>query len=193
MDTFKLLFIVLSSLVAGILFDRAYLGRSRKSSRKPTNPVPDSLPKLTEQSERILKLYLQEWQVIIESQMHFNELILKFRSITLTALGTLVGATIAIKKLTGIQPDDYHFLLLVIGSLWAAAFLIDVFYYNRLLIGAVNQAAKFDDSPLAQSVGLFGLTSCISNHVRPPTSQLLVFLYYCLPVFVTTVLIFYFN
>jgi hypothetical protein len=171
----------LGLFIVGVIADRVWISRSEKKPNKPFNPLPQQLPKLSESHERIIRIYLQEWQVIIETQMHFNELIIKFRSITLTTFGTLIGAAIAVTKLTVLKADDLYLILFIIATLWLTAFILDFFYYHRLLLGAVQQALKFDNAEKLKFFGLFGLTSSISDYVHPPSSKLLILLYYFVP------------
>ena len=53
--------------------------------------------------DKIIGHLLKEWEVIINTQMHFNDLILRFRSTILTVIATLTGAIFAIYKTTDIE------------------------------------------------------------------------------------------
>lgn len=124
--------------------------------------------------------------------MHFNDLILRFRAITLTAFVTLIGAAVAIGKYFSLSESSLGWLILTLPvTLWSTAFIIDFFYYHRLLLGSVTEALKFDGSHKLKSYGLFGMTTCISEHVHPPASKALVALYYAIPVMVLILLSFF--
>ena len=56
-----------------------------------------------EPSKELLEIYQKEWEINIQTQMHFNELIIKFRSVMLTAFITLFGAAIAVFKKKGVK------------------------------------------------------------------------------------------
>ena len=179
---------IMGIFVAGVVVDRLWIHFSRGPLKRPANPIPLDIPIINEGEQRIVQLYLQEWQVIIETQMHFNDLILRFRSIVLTAFVTLIGAAIAIQKVIFFSKSDLLLVLALPGVLWVTAFVIDFGYYHRLLMGSVAQALKFDDAGKLKEYGLFGLTSCISEHVHPPTSKVLVFIYYFIPLISLAVL-----
>ena len=121
----------------------------------------------------------------IETQMHFNDLIIRFRSIVLTAIVTLSGASIAFVETANLKNSDALFRMLIAALLivWITAFILDLGYYHRLLIGSVNQALKFDNSDLGKKYGLFGLTTCIKNSVHPPASKKMIIIFYSIPAF----------
>ena len=115
--------------------------------------------------------------------MHFNDLILRFRSITLTTCLTLVGAAVAVLKIGVLERADFLTIVAIIGILWLTAFILDYGYYHRLLLGAVAQGLKFDENERMSRYGMFGMTTCLSEHVHPPTSRILVAIYYLVPLF----------
>lgn len=160
---------------------------NKGKNKTPFNPIPNQLPKIDIDEERIIKLYLQEWQTIIETQMHFNELIIRFRSITLAGIGTLLGAMLTVNKISSLDKDDLRIAGYTILGLWITAFMIDFFYYHRLLLGSVHQANKYDSNPMLKAYGMFGMTASISNSVHPPTSKILVSSFYLVP----TLILFY--
>jgi len=159
--------------------------------KNPQNPIPSSLPSLKGKDYKILNLYIKEWEVIINTQMHFNDLLLRFRSITLTAFVTLIGITIAIQEVISLTNQDIILILIIIATLWITAFILDFGYYNRLLLGSVAQALKFDKSETFKQYGLFGMTSCINEHIQPPTSRVLLIFYYLFPLVVVAILLFF--
>ncbi len=166
--------------VAVVLVDRWLLSKT-KPGDIPVNKPPESTPELTEDEKIALPIYQTEWKTVIETQMHFNDLIIRFRSIVLTALVTLVGASVALGKTSLIDNTQIVTLIAILLVLWGTAFVLDYFYYHRLLLGSVAQALKFDESKLGKKLGLFGLTTCISRVVQPPTSKIIVGLFYGIP------------
>lgn len=181
--------IVIGLIAFGIILDRLWIHFKRDELKCPINPIPTTMPTINEQEYKILQLYLQEWQVIISTQMHFNDLILRFRSITLTAFVTLVGATVAIEKFVQLSKSDIFLISSLPATLWLTAFIIDFGYYHRLLLGSVAEASKFDNSDNLKAYGLFGMSTCISEYVHPPTSKILVFFYYFVPFIVIAFLL----
>ena len=172
---------VLGLIVLGAAINQFLLSKPTEQSGAHVPVIPEHIPVLTEDERGMLELYLKEWQVIIETQMHFNDLILRFRAITLTTFVTLIGAVVAISKLGVISTHSLQLLFLLMFVLWLTSFIIDYRYYHRLLLGSVKQAMKYDNSEYFKLYGLFGMTSCISDQVRPLTSKWLIMLYYSVP------------
>jgi len=181
MNILVLILSIIGLLVLGAAINNYIFLRSQVKPKYHPSAIPEKSPKLSGHDKLLLEFYLKEWQVIIETQMHFNDLILRFRSITLTAFVTLIGAIVAIGKLGIIQPNSIQLLFLLVFILWATSFIIDYLYYHRLLLGSVKEASKYDDSKYSTSLGLFGITKSISHQVRPLTSKWLIIIYYALP------------
>jgi len=163
-----------------VLMDRRWLG-TNKNKDTSVNKPPVPILQLTDEEKAILPFYQAEWKAVIETQMHFNDLIIRFRSIILTAFITLIGASLALKNTEHIDKIQVLELLAMAGILWITACVMDYGYYHRLLLGSVRQALKFDNSELGKKYGLFGLTTCISDAVHPPTSKIMVGLFYAIP------------
>ena len=85
------------------------------------------------------------------------------------------------EKTEKIDKEQLHLFFSILIVLWGTAFVMDFFYYHRLLLGSVAQAMKFDKSELGKRLGLFGLTTCISRVVHPPASKIMVGLFYGIP------------
>jgi len=173
-----LLVIIYTAVI--ITIDRTAIAKA-KGRDIPVNKIPDSLPELSDSEKAVIQLYQTEWKTIIETQMHFNDLIIRFRSIVLTAFITLVGASVALQGTKKIDEKQFFMILAILFFLWITAFVVDFFYYHRLLLGSVAQAMKFDESELGTRLGLFGLTTCISKVVHPPASKIMVILFYGIP------------
>lgn len=170
-------------LTTGVLLDRLWIRFANRQNflGPPTNPIPDPLPTIIDSERMALDLLQKEWLAVIQAQMHFNDLVIRFRSMTLTAFGAFVGAAVAIGQIANLSGVDRSIVLSLPVAFWIAAGLLDLGYYHRLLIGAVTQAAKFDDNAYLRELGLFGLTANIRNTVRPFTAKVLVILYYLVP------------
>lgn len=100
------------------------------------------------------KIILEEWKTVINTQMHFNEMIIRARTMVVSVVMAVYGAAaLAVgrypEKFIKIISFEAHvsaviiifgiFLLLII-------FFIDYFYYYRLLLGAVNHGKKIDEA-----------------------------------------------
>lgn len=143
---------------------------------EPVNPIPNVIPSVDKDLGVMLPLLMQEWETVIKSQMHFNDLIIRYRTIILTGFATLLGAAETVIQRYSVTKNILWLLLILL----IAGFVLDFFYYHRLLLGAVAQSKKFDNSGVAKQFGLFGMTECIKNHVQPPTSKVLVVGFYVL-------------
>ncbi len=102
----------------------------------------------------------ERWKEVEGVAMHFNELILGFRTQALAAVSVAGGISTAV--LTKGEPDRLHFRLLgwVLGlllALWAAIFFLDSLYYQKLLRGAVDEAKRLE----AESAGALQMSTAI--------------------------------
>jgi hypothetical protein len=156
---------------------------SRGQSIQFPPPLPSG-PLIATETLKLVEFYQKEWQVVIDTQMHFNDLIIKFRTLTLTTFAALVGAALTVSKIATLTTVEMALLLAIPGVFWLTAALLDYFYYHRLLLGAVAQAAKFDSSRWLAELGMFGMTKSIQTHISPRASHSLLISYYALPLFV---------
>jgi hypothetical protein len=148
---------------------------------------PTPIPGIGEDKARMLQIIQNEWRTIIETQMHFNDLIIRLRSIAITALTTLIGASLAIIKIGNLQGTSAVIVFLTPWLLWLVVFVLDFFYYHRLLMGSVHAAYKFDENQDLKSLGLFGLTTSITRSVTPPSSRWMIVIYYLVPTIIAIV------
>lgn len=179
----KIVIIIISTVILTIFIDRVIIPKIKIKGKRiePINQIPTELPKISGDDDLILKYYIEEWKTVIQTQMHFNDLIIRFRSITLTAFASFIAGIFVIQKTTNISLKDLLAVILIVLIFWVTVGILDFFYYFRLLLGAVSQGLKFDQSEYFKKMGLFGLTTNISNHIHPPASRLLIFFYYALP------------
>lgn len=181
----EIFYIIVYTIIVGLIV----LKVSKRSIVKKSEPVdrivnklPKELPSLTDSEREMISIYQAEWKTIIETQTHFNDLIIRFRSIVLTVFVTMVGASVALNAEGKINEELFYAILFIILVFWFTSFVLDHYYYHKLLLGSVAQAMKFDQSELGEKYGLFGLTTCISNVVKPPSSRAMIKIFYGLPV-----------
>jgi len=148
----------------------------------PFGSIPKEFPSIEPNELKLLDAYVNEWITIIKTQMHFNDLIIRFRSVSLTVLFALIGGLASISKIIPSVEFSWIFLVALPLGFWIASFVLDFFYYHRLLLGAVAEARKFDESSVHERFGLFGMTACIKNYVQPPTSKILIIIFYSSPI-----------
>jgi len=152
------------------------------------NAVPDSSYM---SQEKIMNLYMEEWREVIQTQMHFNDLILRFRSFILAAIGAIFGVLIAWNATKKDQTNTKWLWTLGITllAMWTSAFIMDYFYYFKMLLGSVEGAKKFDEIGREMTPHLFGLTATINEKVSVNTSKCAIILYYILPVIAVFVML----
>ena len=97
------------------LFNRA------SAIKTPAYQLPPEPGKVTEAQGRLLDLYLKEWQVVIQTQMHFNDLIVRFRSVALTSFVALTGAVITISHAQGMEGKPLTALRFMPLVFWTTA------------------------------------------------------------------------
>jgi hypothetical protein len=113
--------------------------------------IPSALPKLA--AAHRMNVYptpeeIQLWHHYEEIAMHFNSLLMQYRLQFLGGAGTL-GAIAS--YLIGGKIEDAaqrHWLRFLVSTglllLMVGAAVLDIFYYNRLLRGAVNELLRFE-------------------------------------------------
>jgi len=91
------------------------------------------------------------WTKTIDVQMHFNDIEMKIRSLALTLLSAFfvaVGYSIKENLYIVLFNSNIHLaklLLLFAIITWSLFYLIDRFWYHRLLIGSVRHAILIED------------------------------------------------
>ena len=151
-----------------------------------TNPIPDDL--IQPKDIQVLTLYQTEWKAVIDQQNHFNDLILKFRTSSLTTFSALLALVLGLKEFLSIERTIILAIGLIPLAFIIAAGFLDFFYYCHLLIGAVNQADKYDSNPKFVEYGLFGLTTNIIESVGSRAMRASIAVYYLALIMFTTVL-----
>ena len=120
-----------------------------------TIPEPIAAEIIVENKINVQKL----WSKYEDIAMHFNDLLMRLRTQALAgiaAISTLVGIFTKAGT-TEIQSDWLiaTFIFLALGALWIAIALLDILYYNRLLMGAVGALLELEeDSRLNRFSGI---------------------------------------
>lgn len=138
-----------------------------------------------------LKLLIEEWKTVIQTQMHFNDMLMKMRT---AAISVVVAVFAAAAAIIGQFPDSYieifgrqaHISILVIIfgiALWMGIFIMDYFYYYKMLLGAVKRGYEFDNAfsevRMYGDLGPFGLSSKIRDEIgKHGVSKWFVFSFY---------------
>jgi hypothetical protein len=143
-------------------------------------------------SNENLGILLKEWRTGLDTQMHFNELIIRNRTLVITIGTGFIGALADATKLA-LDETTVFFASLAVSIFFVITFLIDFFYYYQMLKGAVEFTAEIDayikahPPPGLKNVPLFGLTEKITKEVEGGAEALgcvsgfLIWVYYGLP------------
>ena len=142
---------------------------------------------------------LEVWKVALDTQMHFNDLIIKMRTAVISInLGVFGTAAICLRDST-LRVDflgSHHisFVVLMVGLFFLIGQgIIDYFYYFKLLLGSVKFTESIDNK--YKENDLFGLTNSISKEINPCWSKFILFVYYIIPIalFISALLIIHFK
>ena len=105
---------------------------------------------MTDFDENKFKLWIEYEKIA----MHFNGLIIQLRGRALAGIGIITTFTALFLDTEDNVETNWEFLIILSILLmlaWIAIFIIDYFYYNKLLSGAVKAIVKLEDSTKNQS------------------------------------------
>lgn len=141
----------------------------------------------------IIKIQQEEWKKVIDVQMHFNQLIIQFRTAILTIFITLlwwilwyIWIIYKDRNIVNINNVGFNikiiFLLpLIFLLIW---FVIDYFYYSKLLFWSIEAASKFDNDENFKKLGLYWLTREISKKTSWFTFSFVMIILYLFPMII---------
>jgi hypothetical protein len=135
------------------------------------------------------ELILKEWKIVIETQMHFNDMIMRMRttgvSIVLAVFGAAAYSLQYSKLYLSISGYSFHVAILIIAfglGMLLGVFGLDYFYYYRMLLGAVKRGYEIDQAykdRKVDGVKIFGMTTMIRDEIgKPGRSKHFVWLFY---------------
>jgi hypothetical protein len=177
---------VVLGLFVGALMQYLYTrNKKRISEREQRNGELDKL----ECPECDPEACMEEWKVTVNTQMHFNDLIIKFRSIVLSVFIAGIGLIFNAYKSREIVEGELIVMVAMALVFWLACFLLDYGYYHQLLIGAVRHAQKFDDNEHFRKAGHFGLTKRIALNVGVVQTKVVLWCFYMLPIVAVVALV----
>ena len=120
---------------------------------------------------------LREYELAVKTQMHFNEILMKFRSFGLAVVIAVYSYAITRKDLgvsLGSSLSPAQWIAIAGVALAFVLALFDVGYFYRLLIGAVARSTELEKEVP------YRLTSTISAHVSNKFSSVLIIVLYVL-------------
>lgn len=143
-----------------------------------------------------LKIIIEEWKTIIQTQMHFNEMIMRMRTTSISIFLAIFGAaaySMQYKIYLKFSNFEFHasVLIMVVGlAMLISVFFIDFFYYNKMLRGAVEKSYEIDDAfknTKIQGTTLFGMSTLIKDSIgKEGTSKKWIILFYLIPIIIGT-------
>ena len=140
-------------------------------------------------SSKETSLILEEWKTVIQTQMHFNDMIMKMRttgvSIVLAVFGAAAYSLQYDKLILTISNYSFHASVLVVAfglGMLVGVFGLDYFYYYKMLLGAVKRGYEIDEAYKDRPVDntkIFGMTTMIRDEIgKPGKSKLFIGLFY---------------
>lgn len=109
------------------------------------------------------------WSKYEDIAMHFNDLLLKLRTQALaavTALGTLIGLLAKPDAGSVTNWPMVAAAFAILCAFWVAIWVLDFFYYNRLLLGAAKSLLEIEEiSKTSESINEINLSTNIRKAV----------------------------
>jgi hypothetical protein len=89
------------------------------------------------------------WKEYENIAMHFNQLLIQFRLKALGGIGVII-ALLGVMTKSSTSSVETQWLILavsfaVLAFVWLAIYLLDFYYYNRLLLGAVTSTMELEN------------------------------------------------
>lgn len=129
---------------------------------------------------------VQVWKTSIEVQMHFNELIMRNRTIVTSFITTIFGAAAYALKDANISLDLMKYtlpvsaLIILFGVFFLIAYaVLDYCYYQHMLFGAVDYTEKMDQRYWND----LGLTTAITKQTSRTRAKWSLFIFYAILIF----------
>ncbi|WP_272572268.1 hypothetical protein [Providencia sp. PROV258] len=100
--------------------------------------------------KELIKIKVDVWKTVIETQEHFNDLEMKVRNFGILILSAFIGATgVTFNSDSVFYFFGYEILISAIFSfgaavIWWLFYFVDIYWYHPLLLGAVKQGLKIE-------------------------------------------------
>ena len=170
------------------------LDKNQKEIKETVAPIPHN-----EQLHHII----EEWKVVIQTQMHFNDLLMKIRTATMSVVLSIFGAAGYSMLMIDTSSSNFmgwafHPSALIISAgitLSVSMLIIDFKYYYKMLLGAVKRGYEFDNEfkALERTYGrkYFGMSTIIKNEIGiSGNSARFVLTFYSIPIIVGIIFLF---
>jgi hypothetical protein len=90
-------------------------------------------------------LLVDQWNKYEQIAMHFNDLIMRFRTQGLAALTAVSALATVFATAKGASASVLPVFFLVLCAFWIGAWILDAGYYSRMLQGAVNELHTLEE------------------------------------------------
>jgi hypothetical protein len=141
-----------------------------------------------------LKDAVEVWKKTVDVQQHFNDLQLRIRNLAITVVAAIVsasGLTLVQKLHITFLGADFPvavFLQATALASWGAFFVMDRYWYYRLLLAAVGHGVSIEKS-IKKSLPEIGLATHISIEIPEKHTTSLMYLFYAIGAAILSVLI----
>ncbi len=115
-----------------------------------------------------LEMSVKVWERIIKTQVHFNNLALTIRKLTVTSLGAITGIILVSFRFVSPENniDSISIILCVIAMVLSVGFyLIDKNWYHKLLQAAVKKGEEIEEE-LKKDIPNINLTQHITCELK---------------------------
>jgi len=119
-------------------------------------------------------LKLEIWKEYENIAMHFNTLLIQLRIRALGGLGVIVALIGFASKSNESSQVQWPILggsFLVLAIAWTAIYILDIHYYNKLLLGAISSTVKLESSK-DENIGITFSTD-VKNYIEDPQNKFL--------------------
>lgn len=117
----------------------------------------------------ILKIKVDIWKQVINTQQHFNDLAMKIRNFAILILSAFIGAIgVSFKSgfslsLLGHSASISTILSLGAAIIWLLFFFVDVYWYHPLLVGSVKKGMAIESNIGEELKNFINLTHTVGN------------------------------
>lgn len=113
----------------------------------------------------MLKIKVDIWKQVINTQQHFNDLEMKVRNFGILIVSALVGAAgVSIKSGYFVFGMSLSVIFFIVGALlWLCFYFVDTYWYHPLLLGSVKQGIEIEKE-LKKQLPNINLTETIGKN-----------------------------
>jgi hypothetical protein len=145
--------------------------------------------KASTSKEKQLELLMKAWEKVQDKQIHFDDMIVRTRALTFSVMVAGFAAVVTLSRVSSLSIQDRNLFLIVLMCFWFGAFLIDQFYYFRLLKGAVRTGDLMQNDLKAAGIVIEDVNADLTKAVSPCAAHAVIIAYYFIPLVPIVILI----